>query len=212
MLAVFTLTRDRKIYTERMFEQLKDCGYTFDHFVLDNGSRDGTPAYLKKLGLKGLYLSTENLGLWQGINRILKETNHFEGYDLVLKLDNDLEFPDKNWLDDLVFVYENNAFDILTPFVEGICEGRGGAARFDYVNNIGLVTHCGGAALLTKQKFYAGTMPNGTMAMGWDTWFCRDKKCGIVEDIHVKHDTLAQERDMPDYYKRKVEESKKVYE
>lgn len=211
-LAAYTLTRDRLDYTKRMFEQLKDCGMKFDHYVLDNGSTDGTKEYLKTLKLKGLYFSPDNKGLWQGINTILRKTEFFNGYELVLKLDNDLEFPEKDWLRALVDTYDARDYDCLTPFVEGICNGQGGADRMFDDMGIGVVAHCGGASLLTKAKFYKALMPEDRpKARGWDTWFCQGKKCGIVEDIHIKHDTVKQEQDKPDYYQRKIKESTEVY-
>ncbi len=48
-VAIFSLTYDRLDYTKKCFESLyKTAGYDFDHFVVDNGSQDGTVEYLKK--------------------------------------------------------------------------------------------------------------------------------------------------------------------
>lgn len=211
-VAIYTLTRDRIDYTKRFFEQLKNCGVEYDHFVLDNGSADGTPEYLKTLNLKWLHCSEDNKGLWKGIELIIKEAKGFEGYDYVLKLDNDLEFPQDNWLKDLIELYEHNDYDCLSPFVEGICDGKGGVDRMRKGDEISLVHHLGGACLLSTPEHYKAEMPNMGKAMGWDGWFSYGNKCGIAEKIKVKHDTKKQEEDMPDYYNRKVKEATEIYD
>jgi len=220
-IAIFTLCRDREDYTIRTFKALKEtAGIEYDHFVLDNGSKDGTRDWLLKQNLKGLYLSPDNKGIWIGINTILKETNFFSGYDLVLKLDNDVEFPHNNWLKKLVDVYlELGSNYIISPFVEGVCSGAGGAPRLDYaIDNgikIGMSAHVGGISLLTSVDNYTEMFPNLALSSGWDYWFCTHfhGRCGYIEDIHVKHmDTSeGQEEKRPEYYNRKVKESQIIY-
>jgi glycosyltransferase involved in cell wall biosynthesis len=192
-----------------MLEQLENCGMEFDHFILDNGSTDGTQEWLK--GRENVILLPKNTGLWTAINILLLYTNFFYDYQLVLKLDNDLEFPEDGWLRKLVDTYEARDYDILTPFVDGICNGKGGPDRLHDDKGIGVTLHCGGASLLTNAENYDSLFPNQIMARGWDVWFSKDKRCGLVEDIHIKHDTEKQEKDKPDYYKRKVDESNKIY-
>jgi len=202
MLLIYTLTRDRIEYTRRFLDQL---GEVDNHIILDNGSIDGTQKFLKTTDKKVIYNKT-NEGIWKGIEKIM-QTENFDDYDLILKLDNDLEFPQEGWLKKLVETYEKRNFDMLSPFVEGICNGAGGLQRRETKSGIGVVSHLGGACLLTRPEFYKKPMEYGAKASGWDSWFCAGRRCGIVEEIRVKHDTVAQERDMPDYYKRKVKEA-----
>ena len=54
-------------------------------------------------------------------------------------------------------------------------------------------------------------MPNLGKAQGWDAWFSLGNRCGIVENIHVKHDTVKQEEEKPEYYKRKIKEINEKY-
>lgn len=220
-IAIFTLTRDRLNYTKRTFKALKEtAGMDYDHYVLDNGSKDGTRKWLLTQSFAGLIFSPDNKGLWQGINTILTETKFFEGYDLVLKLDNDVEFPHNNWLKDLVDTYKKLGSNwIISPFVEGVCNGAGGAPRLEMcIENgitIGKSAHVGGICLLTSADNYSEMMPNLALASGWDYWFCTHfhGAVGYIEDIHVKHmdSSEGQEKNKPEYYTRKKKESKIVY-
>ena len=211
-IAVITLTRDRLPYTKRMFEQLKDCGVQYDHWVLDNGSQDGTRQWLMEQSLYHLIIFKENKGLWKGIQEVIDITNHFKEYDYVIKIDNDFQFPTKNWLRDLIEVYKSHNFDVLSPFVEGVCDGKGGVPRIDSEDGIGIVPHVGGGCLLATPDLYDEDLPNGYMATGWDTWFCTGLKCGIVENIHVLHDSKKMEAECKEYHLRQQREEKIKYE
>jgi len=211
-ICVFTMTRDRLPYTKRMFQQLKNCGVKYTHVVLDNGSKDGTREWLEKQNDIDVHFSDDNLGLWKGIEMIMYATDNFKGYDYVIKIDNDMEFLEDGWLKKLIDKYKENDFDILSPFVEGVCNGKGGVPRECFENGIGIVPHVGGACLLTTPKFYDEELPNGYMATGWDTWFCTGLRCGIVENIHVKHDSKKMEREYKWYHKRQRDEQKRKYE
>lgn len=206
-----------------MVEQLKDCGVEYDHFILDNGSKDGTMEWFKKNldKFKIVVGVPKNMGLWCGIQHIIDFTHNFKGYDYVIKVDNDMEFPQKNWLRDLIEVYRKEDFDVLSPFIEGVCDGAGGVERAGYKHSpnvldnrgvtIGYVGHVGGACLLSTPDMYYETLPNGFMATGWDTWFCEGLRCGIVEDIHVKHDSKKMETENKEYHKRQRYEEKIKY-
>ena len=223
-IAIFTLTRERVNYTKRMIKQLKNCGVEYDHFILDNGSKDGTMDYFRKHinEFKVVVGVERNMGIWCGIQHVIDFTKNFKGYDYVIKIDNDMEFPEKDWLKSMIEVYEKTDFDVLSPFVEGVCDGKGGVERGDYKHvpnvfgtrgvTIGYVPHVGGACLLSKPHFYYETLPNGFMATGWDTWFCEGLRCGIVEDVHVKHDSKQMEKVNVEYHKRQVREEKMKYD
>lgn len=214
-IAVYTLTRDRLEYTKRMVRQLKEtAGINYDHYILDNGSVDSTKEWIAENHNDNITLfisSAENLGLWKGISKIKEATNNFEGYDYVIKIDNDMQFYQKNWLRDLIKVYEERDFDVLSPFVDGVCNGKGGIDRLYDENGIGVVEHVGGACLLSTPEYYDEDLPNGYMATGWDTWFCTGLKCGIVEDIHVLHDSKTMEKENKEYHKRQRKEEKIRY-
>lgn len=210
-ICVYTMCRDRLPYTQRMLEQLPNCGVEYDHVILDNGSTDGTKEWLKENDYEFID-SPVNLGLWKGIQTIMDYTDRFKGYDYVIKIDNDFEFPENDWLKKLIEVYERESFDVLSPFVEGVCAGKGGVDRLYDIHGVGVVGHVGGGCLLTTPEFYNEDLPNGLMATGWDFWFCQGLKCGVVEHIHVKHDSKTMEKEYVWYHKRQVEEQKKRYE
>jgi len=46
-IAIYTLTRDRLQYTQDCFSSLwQNAGMPFDHYIVDNGSEDGTVEWL----------------------------------------------------------------------------------------------------------------------------------------------------------------------
>ncbi len=94
-VAVVSLCRDRIDYTRHCFTLLNHhAGCDFDHYVLDQGSADGTPAWLqnefKETRIHTLCLNDENIGIHRGLNVLLDEVG--EGYDVVVNFDNDCEF------------------------------------------------------------------------------------------------------------------------
>ena len=66
-IAIYTLTRDRLLYTKQTFVSLwEHAGYPFDHFIVDNGSTDGTPEWLTENAgrFRALLLQPENPGIF----------------------------------------------------------------------------------------------------------------------------------------------------
>ncbi|MFO8022453.1 MAG: glycosyltransferase, partial [Perlabentimonas sp.] len=146
-IILYTLTRDRLDYTKQTFEGMrKTAGIEFDHFILDNGSEDGTQNWLRKWRDNNsntkLYLAKENMGLWAGINTVLSKTNFFEGYDFVCKLDNDVDFNVEGAQDWLLRLYKVAMSAVgeqwvLSPYVDGLGNNSGGAPRMgvDLIHN-----------------------------------------------------------------------------
>ena len=72
-IALFTLTKDRLEYTKQTFKSLNEkTDLTFDHFVIDQASKDKTVEWLKKFtynqGKVYVYPLAMNIGINRGVN------------------------------------------------------------------------------------------------------------------------------------------------
>lgn len=95
-VAVLSLTRDRIDYTRHCFETLRqNAGCEFDHFVLDQGSTDGTTEWLdEEFGaerLRSVQFEPTNIGVNRGMNALLDTVRLCGDYDVITKIDNDCE-------------------------------------------------------------------------------------------------------------------------
>lgn len=220
-IAIFTLTRDRLDYTKRSFQSLKEkAGYPYDHYIIDNGSTDGTQEWLKEQkDLIILSLNKENQGISKACNRAL-ETILKKDYDLIIKMDNDCEIVSTDILKELVEIYQSiPPFFIkfmLSPRVEGLNYQPERIDRMEINNHpIGITNIIGGIfqPMLTecyKQYRYNEDLPK---AKGQDedinTWFkIMGGQMGYIEDLVIEHmnGTNQQMKDYPEYFKRKANE------
>ena len=110
-VAIYTLTRDRLEYTKHSFETLKkQAWYDYDHFIIDNGSTDGTQQWLKdnKSEFKKVILLPENVGISKGSNMALDIIFATDKYDLIVKMDNDCEVVSDNIIGQLCQIFEDS--------------------------------------------------------------------------------------------------------
>lgn len=223
-IAIITLTRDRLEYTKRSFKSLKqNAGYPYHHFIVDNGSTDGTVEWLKKQkDLDVLSYNKENEGISKSMNKALKYILT-KDYDLIIKMDNDCEIVSSDVLKELVKVYESiPPFFIqfmLSPRVEGL---NFQPQRFDQMeiadHPIGITRIIGGIfqpMLASQYKLYTYD-ESLAKAKGQDedlnAWFQKmGGYVGYIEDLVVEHmdTTNGQEKKFPEYFKRKYQEEKK---
>ena len=229
-IAIYTLTRDRLAYTKHCFQRLYClAGYAFDHFVLDNGSTDGTAEWLQTelpgKNSRGLFEVTclpENVGISRGSNMMLDKILGRGDYDLVIKMDNDCEVETPDLLKDVVKVFDllNRVKKrmVLSPRVVGINRQphRGGTI---YVGGwkVGLTGIVGGLfhivqADVYREYRYPEVLPK---AWGQDDDFCewlRIKEIGkgYIEGLVVNHyeTTAGQAARFPEYFERKWKEEK----
>jgi glycosyltransferase involved in cell wall biosynthesis len=161
-VAVFTMTYNRCKYTQETFSSMRETTeYPFDHFVLDQGSTDGTWRYLcdyeKKYGLK-IYTENKNLGISAGSNYLLDKIGF--DYDIIIKVDNDLRFISEKWLETIVEVFERTKGMVVSPYIEGLIDHPGGwpRVRDGYVDRhyVGVVQHLGGACIAAPLGIYKG--------------------------------------------------------
>jgi len=223
-IAVLTLTRDRIEYTKKCFASLKEnAGIKYDHFVLDNGSSDGTPDWLLDEYLVGNIkkpiLEKENIGISRGFNKLLDKLSN--EYDLIVRFDNDCEVVTPNTLRKIAGIYYNHpemAQVVLSPRVEGLNfpPQRYAKTKLDNLE-LGFTNIVGGifqvvAAPIMRQFRFDEKLPK---AYGQDqqfaSWFISmGGKFAYVEDLIVNHfeTTKGQEKRYPEYFKRKYKEER----
>lgn len=157
-VAIFTLTYDRLELTKKSFESLyKTAGYEFDHYVVDNGSQDGTLLYIKNKYPEAIVIENKkNKGISiasnQAINKITDNPTIFKirkpltqtsekqwevsldaikvKYDIIVKVDNDAIFQTEGWLKRMVDIWKTNHQIVMSCYVEGLKDNPGGAPRY----------------------------------------------------------------------------------
>lgn len=218
-VAIYTLTRDRLDYTKHCFNTLKmKAGYPYDHFIVDNGSTDGTQEWLKENFLpERLKLLPENKGISVASNLALDMIG--DKYDLIIKVDNDCEIEYNGILDRIVRIYKNmpplkNL--MLSPKVNGIT-AQPPRIRKTMVDDceIGITHIIGGLFHIIPSRIYQQFRYDETLppARGQDEnvcdWFKKmGGEVGYIEPISVFHfeTTNGQAKRYPDYFKRKKNE------
>lgn len=224
-IAIYTLTRDRLEYTKHCFARLREkAGHPFDHFIVDNGSTDGTQQWLAENAyqFKEMRRLPENVGISKASNMALKMILQGD-YDLIIKMDNDCEVESENILGQIVEIYrEMGEFSpkyILSPRVEGIVNQPTRGRQVQIAGRtIGLTSIVGGLfhivpASVYKQYRFEEDLPK---AWGQDDSFCSWAKrngceVGYIEGLVVWHKdtTDGQAQKYPEYFKRKWEEEKR---
>jgi len=219
-VAVFTLTMNRLEYTKMMFATIRNTtSAPFDHYVVDNGSTDGTVDFLKELKSQGIIkdfiANDENHGIPVSSNQALDMINP-DNYDYIIKVDNDAKFKTKNWLEDFIGIYSRGQMMCLSPYIEGLVGMPGGSIRQTYgmVEDqfLGMVNHLGGIFVMAPAKIYdKWRWPiSGFMQGGNDVIFSNyvqnlGYQMAYVENHRIEHfeGTLGQEKKFPEYFSEK---------
>lgn len=226
-VAIFTLTMNRLDYTRQMISSLgSSTDVPFDHFVVDNGSVDGTRAFLESRPgrITRVLFNDANVGLPGGWNQALDLVG--SDYDYVVKVDNDCEFVEAGWLEALIDVCEGRGKRIvLSPYVEGLSLGNeGGHPRHETTtcagHVLGLSNHVGGLCLFVPSEAYQGFRFGKTPMHGNNdvrfSLYARLKlgyEMGYVEDVRVRHieTTGGQHLRYPEYWQQRPEQKTRVY-
>lgn len=225
-VAIYTLTRDRLDYTKHCFKVLKEkAWYPYDHFIIDNGSTDGTSDWLveNKKDFANITLLKENIGISKASNMALKQILP-GGYDLIIKMDNDCEIVSDNIVGQVVEIFSdakkkkfNNKF-VLSPRVEGINnqpKRQGGTQLAG--RTIGYTSIVGGLFHIVQSEVYSKYSYPVDLPLGWgqDDDFCAWFKqnggfVGYIEGLVVNHyeTTSGQAAKYPEYFERKWKEEK----
>jgi len=224
-VAIFSLTMNRLEYTKKCFESLyKTAGYEFDHFIIDNGSKDGTAEWIKQNQV-GFFLgeNEENHGISKASNQALETIFNHGSYDIIVKVDNDCLFQTDGWLKQMVAIWEKNHRIALSPYVNGLRDNPGGAPRLHYgqLDNtlLGLTNHLGGICVFADARAYKDwRWDEGDFLHGnQDLEFSQHLKqvgfqLGYLESHFVEHyeGTEGQEKRYPEYFKRRREVEKRT--
>lgn len=189
-VAIFTIHYDRLAYTQvtqkLMFET---AGYPFDWYCVDNGT-DGTFEWLDKMEVcKLLHKNPENKGITESSNYLIDVISKGK-YDIIIKVDNDVEFQTNNWLADIVDLWKRNNMIYVSPYVEGLRDNPGGAMRIGYgmigTEFIEVTNHIGGIFAAVSAKAYSN--------FRWSDEFLHGN-----QDLEASH-AFRLENYMPCYY------------
>ncbi len=223
-VGIMTLTRDRLEYTKVCFDSLpKKAGYPFDHYVIDNGSQDGTVEWLEKeYKPHHLTKNLDNRGMSIGYNQALEAMG--DKYDIIVQYDNDCLSLTDNWLAEMVKLYKKNKMIVWAAYPEGLKDTPGGAPRQAYGqlggHLVGMTQHLGGLCLVVPSRVFKtfkwdnNDPLRGIQDIVFSQWLVRNGYgLAYVEDLRVRHGlggTVQQYKDFPEYFEqRKQEEGKR---
>lgn len=117
-VAVLVPCYRRPEYTEKCIRALEEAQEyrDTDFYLIDDGSNDGTDEILKGARLpKIVEIRQDNIGLRNTIIKFFREVEG-RGYDYLVKMDSDCTVP-KNWLRDILEVFQSSDAEILSPNV-----------------------------------------------------------------------------------------------
>lgn len=225
-IAIFSLCRDRLLYTQACFESLRrNAGMPFDHYVFDNGSTDGTVQWLDSeyKPFPGSYYAMQNHGISVASNFIVRQILQGD-YNLIIKADNDAFIRTSNILPQIVDVARAAGENwILSPRVEGINRQPRRHRNVEIAGHpVGVTPIVGGLFHVVPTAVYQRYMEQGgypenlPLAKGQDDHLChwfhttQNGHCGYIEDLVVEHyeTTDGQARRYPEYFTRKFAEEK----
>jgi len=122
-VAIFSMCWNRLYYTEHCFDSLwEKAGMEFDHFVIDNGSTDGTEEWLLKNRhkFKGIIRNEKNLGIGNAIMQMVMLAKRY-GYDWFITGSNDIEILTDNFVKKMHEFWEMTKGEYLfSPKIGGI--------------------------------------------------------------------------------------------
>jgi glycosyltransferase involved in cell wall biosynthesis len=221
-IAVISLARDRLDYSRVCFESLRNnAGTDYDHYVLDNGSTDGTSQWLQAESrasrLHDVTYRRDNAGISRGLNSLLDRLDPAV-YDVIVKFDNDCEVVTPNTLRDIAALTHKYGL-LLSPEIHGLRNPPAtiggtplslGGQLVDEKAQIGGIFLAAPASLYESFR-YSESNPT----WGQDDvevcahWRRQGGKCGYVRGYVANHylTTDGQWADQPAYFDRKQEEA-----
>lgn len=232
-VAIFSITYNRLDYTKKCFESMhKTAGYKFKHFIVDNGSTDGTRDWLvlqyrlEAASYKvetDIYLNNDNKGISIASNQALEMIGN--DYDIIVKVDNDCLFKTKGWLKTMVKLWKANHMLALSCYIEGLRDNPGGAPRFTYGELqgelVGMTRHLGGICHFVDAKAYDNfrwdedSTLHGVQDLEFSQYLGQQGyQMGYLENYFAEHyeGTEGQHKRYPEYFERRKLEKTQRYE
>jgi GT2 family glycosyltransferase len=221
-VAIFTIHYNREDYSKETYSQMKEtAGYPFDWFVANNGKKMSD--WIRKES--ELFIEyPENVGISKASNDLIKKITKNNKYDIVIKIDNDVEFITCGWLKDLVDLWERNHLIYASPYVEGLLDFPGGSPRIGsaFIGDtlVEITRHIGGIFALASARGYRGLRftdkhLHGMQDLQASEYFRKEgyMPCYIPKHI-IKHKdtTQGQHKKYQDYFKNRKLEKRKTYE
>lgn len=224
-VAIFTIHYDRLDYSKATyFEMIGSAGYKFDWFVWNNGTEKGTNEFLSdKANIPTEWLNQwetnpQNIGLTNASNKLVDYIVNKDKYDIIMKVDNDVEFITYGWLADMVELWKRNHMIYVSPYVEGLVDNPGGAKRVGRgligSELVEVTHHIGGITALISAKAYKkfrweDKMLHGNQDMEASEAF---RNMGYMPCYYPKH--IIRHRDTTEgqhikykkYFKRRIKE------
>lgn len=214
---MLTLTRDRLDYTRHCFQTLTEhAGSEYDHYVLDQGSTDGTREWLLEDEALDVTCLDENVGICAGLNHLLATACDPTQYDVIVRFDNDCEVT----LPDTLRIVCEAADDhqaIVAPRVNGLLNPPPtlwktalGPWTLHETAILGGIFMAIPATLFTVGEYrYDERSPLSTgdeAIVPW--WRSFGGKAGYLDGLSVNHyeTTVGQQATYPEYHARKLAE------
>jgi GT2 family glycosyltransferase len=215
-IAVLTMTRDRLDYTQACFASLHEyAGCDFDHYVLDQGSDDGTQDWLQgELQDDRIFIlleEPENIGRTRALTRLVALTAENDDYDVIITFDNDCELTQPNTIRDLANLVDEGGC-ILSPRVLGLRNTPQSTRELVIGDEPILdVPQIGGICMAIPAWVFDEFRYDESQLMYDDIHICgwfrqQGGTCGYVKRLECWHyeTTDGQHARYPEYFERRV--------
>jgi len=222
-VGIFSITYNRLDYTKKSFKSLKETAeYPYEHFVIDNGSTDGSIDWVKE-HTPNFILNPYNYGISKASNQI---TNFMKGkFDIIVKWDNDAIGLTKGWLAKMVEIWKSNHKIALSCYIQGLVDNPGGAPRIGYGTLrgelVGVTKHLGGichfvdASVYDQFKWDDNSFLHGVQDMEMSQYLMyHGFTQGYLENYFVSHGpdgTNKQRSDYPEYFEKRIKQKQTRY-
>lgn len=215
-VAIYSLTRDRLRETQTSFALLKEmAGLPYDHYVLDNGSKDGTNKWLDNQGYHFVHLSPDNKGQCISSNILLDAIRDSKiDYDYIVRFDNDIIPKTDRFIAKTIEAMKKLGTTVCaSPDIVGLNHKPRpfgtkelGEFKYNFVEILGGACRVMPASLLLNFRFSV----NGPLALGEAKQiaaFLLGSKPPIpmiyYEGATIEHPTDKHVEVNPDYFKRR---------